>query len=618
MSEDIFPFFNSAAVLLAFIIAFYGLIAQWKKAPYIVNSTYALVKNGMRILIGALLFAFIFEIIKVCQLYSTHTHPYSWDVFWNVVLGKSRHSEGLFKTSSHFVTLLVCILIYRVLGRDYNKYYLFRTGKRKISSSITMRFKGWIFYTKPKGKANKPQINKVDASFLKKVMQDYFLMKPHDDWKFIDSVVANNYSLSILCENKDRQRMNSDMYSLALSFIEDGHTVIYTCCDRHPIEFMNGLKQQFYEKYTSGTARHPMISYMDHWGDVSDYWDGIKLNKRGKLINANERIILVDAHSKHFGFEEVIYKDKTYELEDSKIKIITADTSFAGLHTAIADAHKAIKISSFPLLIYEDISSLIDIESNEQYKIFMRHVIASERLYGGMFTVFFETNSCMGNSDFVRGLTDKHIKFDKEDIAYHADEISEKLQGIVGDVHKWASEANQNGEEVLFLTIMKGGKILAEDLCSLLKAKDALLFPHIQLQELKLSTYDENGRKLEGPSKIENKHINWNAENILIIDDICHTGSTLKAISEYIKWQRGANPATQGRKLDLRSLVAIHRNNDGFYQQAGFQGAWYLFNYFEKYANLPDAWMYGYGMDNNDNEDSRKSPHFIFSRRYGI
>src|SRR5207248_185942 len=72
--------------------------------------------------------------------------------------------------------------------------------------------------------------------------------------------------------------------------------------------------------------------------------------------------------------------------------------TYAGVHTAIAVAFNKIKAADTrtretrtpTLLLYEGCSALIDLESDQQYRIFVRHVLPSERLWGGMFTVFVE------------------------------------------------------------------------------------------------------------------------------------------------------------------------------------------------------------------------------------
>lgn len=41
-------------------------------------------------------------------------------------------------------------------------------------------------------------------------------------------------------------------------------------------------------------------------------------------------------------------------------------------------------------MIFEGTYALVDLESPEQYRLFVRHVIPSERMWGSMFTLFAE------------------------------------------------------------------------------------------------------------------------------------------------------------------------------------------------------------------------------------
>jgi hypothetical protein len=68
------------------------------------------------------------------------------------------------------------------------------------------------------------------------------------------------------------------------------------------------------------------------------------------------------------------------------------------MHSASSTAFKLIKrdaaqprVRQPTLVIYEDMFALADLESVEQYRVFVRHVLPSERLWDGMFTVFAET-----------------------------------------------------------------------------------------------------------------------------------------------------------------------------------------------------------------------------------
>ncbi len=55
------------------------------------------------------------------------------------------------------------------------------------------------------------------------------------------------------------------------------------------------------------------------------------------------------------------------------------------------------------LVIYEGAYSLVDLESAEQYRIFVRHVLPSERLWDGMFTVFVECGQAEVDWSLLQG-----------------------------------------------------------------------------------------------------------------------------------------------------------------------------------------------------------------------
>ena len=70
--------------------------------------------------------------------------------------------------------------------------------------------------------------------------------------------------------------------------------------------------------------------------------------------------------------------------------------TYAGMHTASSRAFNVIqkqvghKHRRPTLVIYEDAYALSDLESPDQYRIFVRHVMPSERMWHAMFTVFLE------------------------------------------------------------------------------------------------------------------------------------------------------------------------------------------------------------------------------------
>jgi hypothetical protein len=71
--------------------------------------------------------------------------------------------------------------------------------------------------------------------------------------------------------------------------------------------------------------------------------------------------------------------------------------TYAGMHSASSRAFNTIKeqmgcnYRQPTLVIYEDSYALTDLESVEQYRIFVRHVLPSERMWDGMLTVFLES-----------------------------------------------------------------------------------------------------------------------------------------------------------------------------------------------------------------------------------
>ena len=79
------------------------------------------------------------------------------------------------------------------------------------------------------------------------------------------------------------------------------------------------------------------------------------------------------------------------------VSCVRSKMTFAGMHSASSRAFNVLKERSSQgprkptLVIYEDAYALCDLESPEQYRIFVRHVMPSERLWGGMFTIFLES-----------------------------------------------------------------------------------------------------------------------------------------------------------------------------------------------------------------------------------
>ncbi len=133
--------------------------------------------------------------------------------------------------------------------------------------------------------------------------------------------------------------------------------------------------------------------------------------------------VIVDAYSPSFGFSDDIHERNKGKLNDKGVKWLTART-FAGLHSATNKAFNIIKdaeqkqeknIRRPMVMVYAHVSALCDFESIEQFRVFWRHVIPSERSYG-MVTVIIE-DSCAGPEviDFMRQVSDFVFRIEIDD-----------------------------------------------------------------------------------------------------------------------------------------------------------------------------------------------------------
>lgn len=168
-----------------------------------------------------------------------------------------------------------------------------------------------------------------------------------------------------LRSHREADRILTD---LATTFLRRGNWVQYTSCTRHPIELLTAVKS---------------------WFDVHKSEDGWDWEKQSK------RIVAVDACTPNFGYTDSIYEVRTLEATKMCLKVIKSQPSFAGIHTAAARAFNLIKENSSgtrepTLVVYEGLHALVDLESSEQYRVFFSHVLPSERLWGGMFTIVIE------------------------------------------------------------------------------------------------------------------------------------------------------------------------------------------------------------------------------------
>ena len=170
--------------------------------------------------------------------------------------------------------------------------------------------------------------------------------------------------------------------ALAAAFLKSDAFVQYTTCARHPTEFLFKLA--------------------NNWHDQGSDFKSVA-----------SKIVVVDAYSPHFGFSDSVHEARTRSIKKNLgVKTISSRPTYAGIHTAIAEAFNFIKkqetedLRQPTLLVFEAVHALVDLESPEQYRLFLRHVIPSERMWGAMFTLAVETTIDKDSAALLRSYAD--------------------------------------------------------------------------------------------------------------------------------------------------------------------------------------------------------------------
>ena len=357
--------FTGGLALLAFVMALYALAAREQKTPYITNSVYS---TALLVLL-AILLSTLSEIL--------HTKTPS---FADCLAGAS--------------TVLLGIGILKVFHKVWqaqNRKLNFRNDHLLKNLRIVRWMKNIIRNQRrrPSYEHNPVGLHEPLLASIRQCtsLPKEQLEKAVERGKNIDGLAL---SLSATCRVANLSESDELLTELAVCFLQQEDCWIqYATCARHPIEFLTQLKRKVSE------------THQEQW------------------VNMASNIVAVDAYSPHFGFTDSIHEESTKKLKDMGIKCVTAESSYAGLHTAAAQAFNEIKRRSrardrqqtrFPtLVIYEGPYALVELESAEQYRIFIRHLMPSERLWGGMFTVVAETTIDEKDLSLLRSYTDIFI-----------------------------------------------------------------------------------------------------------------------------------------------------------------------------------------------------------------
>lgn len=332
ISSDLF---TKALALLAFVVAFYALAARERKTPYITNFIYS---TALWIFLS-LLFQLLAQVIET-------NYP--------------RAGLALQYAARALLIIGALNIAYGIL-RIHNRHVNFRDDIKIKNLAIIRRARRRLLSNR-----EKPNYN-FDAPKLPHDLKDAITEcsgSIDNQFAAVAMRINDDVSKSIVYHGASLNESDNFIICLAQKLLAKGWAVQYTTCIRHPIEFINKLRSS--------------------------------LEQASDPRNLYRQIVVVDAYTPHFGFTDSILFEMTASLKRLGIHCVTSAPSYAGIHTATAKAFNKLKKqqkgeSRRPtFIIYEGAYALVDLESIEQYRIFLRHVLPSERMWGGMLTCFVE------------------------------------------------------------------------------------------------------------------------------------------------------------------------------------------------------------------------------------
>ena len=358
LSSDLF---TKALAVLAFLTAFYALVARERKTPYITNTLYSTLYFILLSLFASLLSA----------LFPTHPRASLW---------LSRSATVLF--------IACLVLISFRLWKLQNRQFYLRDDNLIRNTLVVRKAKSlWRSIRRVQTYEHHPLVYSPQLigalSHVRQLNQSLVQ-------KAIARTLNGRFSPSIYAEAPRLADADLFLVDLAKAFLQSECNVQYSTCARHPLELLLQLQAGY--------------------------------GANGDWRAAARRLVVVDAYSPHFGFTDSNFIEATKSLREMGVESVAASQTYAGLHGAAARAFNVIKkrdhgkLRAPTLVIYEGAFALTDLESIEQYRLFMRHVLASERMWGGMLTTVIEGTLPVDVRHVLTSYVDIDITLSSQDV----------------------------------------------------------------------------------------------------------------------------------------------------------------------------------------------------------